>query len=100
MASAVTAPIVLKETSQQDKASLEVESITITHQEIAQRAYTIWEREGKVTGRDQEHWFQAIAEFTAETVDDEDDADAVSGKPLVTWTARRYTRDVRSHYSV
>jgi hypothetical protein len=98
MASAALAPIAEEELSQP------VESITITQQEIAQRAYKIWEREGKVTGRDQEHWFQAIVELTAETVDDgdddEDDADAVSvipqtvRTPLVTSTARR------SHYSV
>jgi hypothetical protein len=73
MASAAPAPIVVEELSQPNAVNLEVESITITHEEIAQHAYQIWEREGKVTGRDQEHWFQAIAELTAETVDDEDE---------------------------
>ena len=30
---------------------------------IAKRAYELWEQDGKVTGRDQEHWFQAEAEL-------------------------------------
>jgi len=103
MASAAAAPITLHETSQQNAANEEVESITITHEQIAQRARKIWEREGRIGNRDQEHWFQAIAELTSgfdpEKNDGEDD-DAVSGAPLVTWTARHYARDVRSRYSV
>jgi len=105
MASAVAAPIVVEEVSQRNAVSFEVGSITITHEQITQRAHKIWEREGKIGGRDQEHWFQAIAVLTAGTVDDGDDDDedaddAVSvipqtvRTPLVTSTARR------SHYSV
>ncbi len=30
------------------------------HEEIAQAAYLLWEREGYVHGRDKEHWYQAI----------------------------------------
>ena len=100
MASVAAAPIAVHETSQQNTTNLEVESFTITHEQIAQRARRIWDREGRVGNRDQEHWFQAIAELTSgfdpEKTDAEDD-DAVSGRPLV--TVRRYTRNVRSHYS-
>lgn len=103
MASATAAPIVVEEVSQRNAVSLEVGSITITHELIAQRAYEIWEGEGKIGGRDQEHWFQAIVELTSGTVDDgdeEEDDDFFSGipqtvrTPMVTGTSRR------SHYSV
>ena len=104
MASATVAPIAGEEVSQPNAVNLEVESITITHEQIAQRAYKIWEREDKIRGRDQEHWFQAIAELTSGTGDDSDDEEendiAFCGipqtvrTPLVTSTSRR------SHYSV
>jgi hypothetical protein len=32
------------------------------HHDVATRAYYIWEREGRPEGRDQEHWFRALAE--------------------------------------
>jgi len=33
--------------------------------EIATRAHTIWELEGRPTGRDLDHWLRAEAEFEA-----------------------------------
>jgi hypothetical protein len=33
------------------------------HAEIARRAYTMWELEGRPAGRDLEHWLRAEAEF-------------------------------------
>lgn len=33
---------------------------------IRQRAYEIWEQEGRPDGRDREHWLRAEAEITAE----------------------------------
>lgn len=33
---------------------------------IGQRAYEIWEREGRPTGRDMEHWYHAEAEIARE----------------------------------
>jgi Protein of unknown function (DUF2934) len=103
MASAAPAPIVVEEVSQRNAVSLEVASITITHDQITQRAHKIWEREGKIGGRDQEHWFQAIVELTSGFDPDEnegEDDDPFSGipqtvrTPMVTSTARR------SHYRV
>ena len=35
-------------------------------QDIAFRSYQIWEREGRPHGRDQEHWYRAERELTAE----------------------------------
>jgi hypothetical protein len=40
--------------------------VNITHHEIAERAYQIWEREGKPRGRDTEHWLMAEAELRHE----------------------------------
>jgi hypothetical protein len=65
MASIAKAPIVVRE--------IEVGLVVPTPEQIAQRAYEIWEREGKVMGRDQEHWSQAIAELSSRPVDNGDD---------------------------
>jgi hypothetical protein len=37
-----------------------------TDEQIAQRAYEIFEREGSVHGNNEQHWFRAIEELTAE----------------------------------
>ena len=37
-----------------------------TDEQIAARAYEIFQREGSVHGNDEQHWFQAIEELTAE----------------------------------
>jgi len=42
--------------------------MTITYQQIAQRAYEIWEREGKPKGQDQDHWLQAEEELRSEAL--------------------------------
>jgi hypothetical protein len=36
-----------------------------THRLIAERAYVIWEREGRPEGRAWQHWLQAEAEYRA-----------------------------------
>ena len=35
------------------------------HDEIALRAYQLWEKDGRQQGRDREYWFRAEAELTA-----------------------------------
>lgn len=35
-------------------------------EKIRQRAYEIWQREGRPSGRDRDHWSQAQAEITRE----------------------------------
>ena len=102
MASAAAAPIAVEEKSQQDKACLGVGSLTITHEQIAQRAYKIWEREGKIRGRDREHWFQAIAQLNSETREDSEEEDSVAfhGIPQTVRTPMVTSAVRRSHYSV
>ena len=75
MASAAPAPINLKET--------EVRLVVLMPAQICRRAYEIWEREGKIDGKDQQHWYQAIAELIAvidPDDDDEEDDAAISSK--------------------
>jgi len=42
------------------------EPIHFSEEQIARRAYQIWEEEGQIHGRDQEYWFRAIEELTQE----------------------------------
>ena len=46
---------------------------------IKRRAYEIWEREGRPTGREQEHWDQAVQEIEAEGPEAEREAVPVVG---------------------
>jgi hypothetical protein len=39
------------------------------HTDIALAAYRIWEQEGRPSGREKEHWYQALAALQAERVD-------------------------------
>ena len=41
------------------------QSMDDTRRRIRERAYTLWETQGRPHGRDQEHWLQAEAEITA-----------------------------------
>jgi Protein of unknown function (DUF2934) len=50
---------------------------------IRERAYQIWEREGKPDGRDAEHWQQAASEIDAEVA-----AHAGAGEPPAADPAR------------
>jgi len=36
---------------------------------IRERAYVIWDAEGRPAGRDQEHWDRAVSEINAQTVE-------------------------------
>ncbi|MGF7148080.1 hypothetical protein FHS96_001689 [Sphingomonas zeicaulis] len=38
---------------------------------VRDRAYALWEREGRPSGRHDEHWFRASREIAAETLSDE-----------------------------
>ena len=39
----------------------------IREQAIRERAYTIWEEQGRPDGRDREHWFRAESEINSTT---------------------------------
>ncbi len=45
---------------------------------IRERAYAIWEREGRPHGRDREHWRQAEAEISVRAGDDDNGDGAVA----------------------
>ena len=40
---------------------------SVSQDAIAQRAYEIWERDGRPEGRAAEHWFRAASELKAQT---------------------------------
>lgn len=52
--------------------------LTSREEEIRARAYAIWEREGRPTGREKQHWEQARREIEAETPTPKNEA----GSPL------------------
>ena len=54
------------------------QSEPISTEEIAARAYQIYEREGRTDGRDVEHWHQAEAELRAERSGDAGRQEAVA----------------------
>lgn len=58
--------------------------MTITHEEISQRARQIWEREGRPEGRDVEHWLQAEEELRRESQGSESARETVSSQPRAT----------------
>ena len=102
MVSAAAAPIAVEEISHHNAVSSTVRSNTFTHEQVAQRAFEIWEREGKIEGRDQEHWFLAIAELTSEACSNHEAEDDVSicDTPQTVRTPRVTSVTGRSHYSV
>jgi hypothetical protein len=40
--------------------------MTISYEEIAKRAFEIWQREGEPEGREQEHWLRAESQLRKE----------------------------------
>lgn len=50
----------MKRTSKSRSAS---QSREISHDSIAERAYHLWERDGRPQGRDQTHWYDAEREL-------------------------------------
>ena len=49
--------------------------------EIARRAYTIWEIEGRPTGRELDHWLRAQAEVQAREAAPAEEIPSASAKP-------------------
>ena len=52
-----------------------------THPTVAERAYQIWEDEGKPSGRDIDHWLKAEAELDPES--------ALAMRPKMTAPAKK-----------
>jgi hypothetical protein len=55
--------------------------MAVTNEQIAQRAFEIWDREGRPEGRDQEHWFRAEAELTQQADGSARKPDISTNKP-------------------
>jgi hypothetical protein len=36
------------------------------HEQIEQRAYSLWDADGRPEGRDQDYWFKAVTEIASE----------------------------------
>jgi hypothetical protein len=56
--------------------------------QIAQKAFEIWEREGRPQGRDQEHWFEAENEIRRNGAKSPAAAKTNSSQPPATKTGR------------
>lgn len=63
--------------------------MTITYQEIAQRAYEIWEREGKPVGKDEEHWLLAEEELRQQGLKSQKGRKITSEDPAMLKAPRR-----------
>jgi hypothetical protein len=55
--------------------------MTVTYEAIAQRAFEIWEGEGRPEGRDREHWFTAEEELRKAALQAGEEANVRSGDP-------------------
>jgi hypothetical protein len=66
----------------------------ISEEAIRERAYRIWEREGRPQGRDQTHWLRAKDELESETSTDHREGAATppTAKRRRTATAKRAAR--------
>jgi hypothetical protein len=54
--------------------------MNVSVEEVELRSYMIWEKEGRPTGRDQEHWFRAQAELAEEAGNTADSLAAIPAK--------------------
>jgi len=74
-----------------------IESGHDEHHTVRERAYFIWEHEGRPEGRAYDHWLLAMAEATGEEDDDgflEDEEKVLDGRPDANMPAL-LTKDVR-----
>jgi len=42
------------------------QDVTLTHERIGERAKAIWQQKGCPSGRDEENWYEAIAQLATE----------------------------------
>ena len=62
--------------------------MTITYEQICERAYEIWEREGKPLNKDCDHWLQAEEELRAEGLKKQKGRKITSRDPAMLKTPR------------
>ncbi|MBA4147850.1 MAG: DUF2934 domain-containing protein [Verrucomicrobia bacterium] len=68
----------------------------ITYQEISQRAYEIWEREGKPEGCEQEHWLRAEHELRENGMKEQKGRKITSKDQAMMKSSKRKMADARS----
>lgn len=61
----------------------------ISEEQVRQRSYEIWEREGRPTGTDKKHWAQAWTELQAEFSCDTSFTQVVPARPSISRRPRR-----------
>ncbi len=66
----------------------------LREERIRERAYQIWEREGKPHGREAEHWRQAASEIEAEAEASAGDCEPPASDPVRTVAPTRRSRAV------
>ena len=62
--------------------------MTITYQKLSQRAYEIWEAEGKPEGHEQEHWLRAEEELRKQDLKKQKGRKITSQDPTMMKTTR------------
>jgi hypothetical protein len=68
-----------------------------TSEEIAERAYQIFEREGRMDGRDMDHWLQAERELRMERERSGDRTEQGRGQNREAMNAQNAPRSARQH---
>jgi len=60
----------------------------ITYEEIANRAFEIWQKEGSIEGKEQDHWLRAEAELRKERMKEQKGRKISSGDPALLKTPK------------
>jgi uncharacterized Zn finger protein len=69
---------------------------SISHENIAQRAYQIWEETGRRDGNETAHWLQAERELHAQH-GETGEVDSARGKSVEPPVARRHAHEIIPH---
>ena len=72
----------------------------MTHDEIAKLSYSIWEHEGRPSGRDSEHWALAQAALTGEDVKSAKPAKRKASPPKLSKMVAKTAKTTKSAASV
>lgn len=62
--------------------------MTITYEEIAERAFEIWQKEGRIEGKEQDHWLRAETELRKEKLAEQKGKKISSKDPVMLKTPR------------
>ena len=68
--------------------------MTITYEQIAKRAFEIWQKDGEIEGKEQEHWAKAEAELRKESLQAQKGKKISSKDPTLFQTAIRKGKNI------